>query len=339
MLHIILVILKIIGIVLAFVLSLLLLILLVALFVPVRYRIRAKREGNEIYGEGKVSYLLHILTVVVEYKDGKPDFKIRILGIPLKGKKSKKLKKVKTKKSRTKEETKLLETVPDDKIISEEVEQEIINAMEETNSLESASETKFTQKIEGVVVATGVDEIKDVNEPEDVDVPLDEKTKKISIFQKIKDYLLTFLKFLKGIPGIFTKISDAWKKIKFVFKNIKGQFTKYWGILRAEESKALFRSSKKELWYLLKHFRPREAKGYIRFGTGDPATTGQILGISCIFLPIYSSKIQVYPDFENSIYEGSIQIKGHIRACHLLKSGWKIYRDKNLKKFLKRIKE
>ena len=71
MLHIVLLILKIIGMILGTLLAVLLVGLCVALFVPVRYRIEARRSEAEgappIEAEGSVTWLLHFVNIRFQY--------------------------------------------------------------------------------------------------------------------------------------------------------------------------------------------------------------------------------------------------------------------------------
>lgn len=73
MLHIILVILKAVGILLAAVLLLLLLALLLLLFVPLRYEVAFRHTEEDTFVRGKVSWLLHLVTARIFYE--KPDGK------------------------------------------------------------------------------------------------------------------------------------------------------------------------------------------------------------------------------------------------------------------------
>ena len=104
MLHIILVILKAVGILLAAVLLLLLLALLLLLFVPLRYEVAFRHTEEDTFVRGKVSWLLHLVTARIFYE--KPDGKglaVKIGGfqlIPKKRKKPKPVKKTSPKKTR-----------------------------------------------------------------------------------------------------------------------------------------------------------------------------------------------------------------------------------------------
>ena len=81
MLHILFLILKIIGIILLAILGILILLLLVVLFVPLRYRVECESEGDikAAKAEVKFSWLLHLLSGVITYKDEKLKWNIRCL--------------------------------------------------------------------------------------------------------------------------------------------------------------------------------------------------------------------------------------------------------------------
>lgn len=90
MLHILLFILKIIGILLLSVMGIFILLILMILLVPIRYVAK-----GEFYQEGKVrlkvSWLLSIFTLLLTYENGKVNSYIRILGFTLKQKKKKEI--------------------------------------------------------------------------------------------------------------------------------------------------------------------------------------------------------------------------------------------------------
>lgn len=72
--------LKIIGIVLLSVIGLVLLILALVLFVPIRYRVKADYD-EKLLAEVKVSYLLHIVTFLLEYDGENLTKKLKLFGI------------------------------------------------------------------------------------------------------------------------------------------------------------------------------------------------------------------------------------------------------------------
>lgn len=83
MLHILLMILKIIGITLLAVVGIVLLLLLAALFVPVRYKIKGKKEETDIDGSFRISWLLNVIRITGIYTNGSFSYKLRIFGVDL----------------------------------------------------------------------------------------------------------------------------------------------------------------------------------------------------------------------------------------------------------------
>ncbi len=81
-LKILLLILKVLGWTVAGILALVILILLIVLFVPIRYRVKAAGRKPDITAQGKVTWLLHIVSVAVSFDpENKLDYGARIFGI------------------------------------------------------------------------------------------------------------------------------------------------------------------------------------------------------------------------------------------------------------------
>ena len=80
MLHILLLILKVIGIIFAVILGILVLLVCVVLFVPVRYDLKAASEGTfaRTRMEAKATWLLHLVRVKLCYEDKKLSWQVRI---------------------------------------------------------------------------------------------------------------------------------------------------------------------------------------------------------------------------------------------------------------------
>ena len=81
--HVILVILKIIGIVLLVILGIILFVVLMVLYVPARYKIEAKKQ-DEICVRASVTWLLHLISIPVIYEQGKLSVRLKILGFQVK---------------------------------------------------------------------------------------------------------------------------------------------------------------------------------------------------------------------------------------------------------------
>ena len=85
--HVILTILKILGIILLVLLGLLLVIVFSVLFVPVRYRLEGEKSSpgwSEANGKVRVSWLLHLIHLRIQYQEKELDWECYLFGVPLK---------------------------------------------------------------------------------------------------------------------------------------------------------------------------------------------------------------------------------------------------------------
>ena len=85
--YVILTILKILGIILLVLLGLLLVIVFSVLFVPVRYRLEVEKSSSgwsEANGKVKVSWLLHLIHLRIQYQEKELDWECYLFGVPLK---------------------------------------------------------------------------------------------------------------------------------------------------------------------------------------------------------------------------------------------------------------
>lgn len=119
-------------------------------------------------------------------------------------------------------------------------------------------------------------------------------------------------------------------RIKSVFAGIKKAIV----FLKDKKNRKSLKLVKDQLFRVLKEVRPRKFKGYASYGTGDPATTGKLLGVIAVFFGVIGRSISVVPDFENKKLIGDFFIKGKFRAFVLLSAFFKLMKDKNIKKVL-----
>jgi hypothetical protein len=84
---------------------------------------------------------------------------------------------------------------------------------------------------------------------------------------------------------------------------------------------------------------PRKLRADIYFGFDDPAMTGQVLAITSMFYALYYKCVNLEPDFENEVLEGTIYMKGKIRSLYFvsfaLKTGIDLWFNKEIKTFIK----
>ncbi len=124
------------------------------------------------------------------------------------------------------------------------------------------------------------------------------------------------------------------KKKSGVFSSIKRE-------LSDETNKLAFSHVWREILYLLSHLKPKDAKGEIHFSTGDPAHTGELTGVLSLCPVFYRYKLHVYPDFASDKFyvRGNLSLKGHISLYHFVLILIRLFADKNIRGFLKKIRK
>ncbi len=300
MLHIILLIFKIIGVVLLCLLGLLLLVTALILLVPVRYHAKGEKY-QQLHVRGSVSWLLHLVHLSADYQGQEPLLILRILGIPLwrsdredtKPAKSerKKAENRKKKAGERKEPEQDEKTPPDPQGAEAQKKPPDPSGPDSVRKLPAGEKGK-EQK-----------------------TSLWEKTK--AFFQKIRNAVLRFWNQLKEFRDSAVRIRD--------------RISRYLEWLRMEETALAFRTGKQSVGKLLRHIAPGKFDVYLRIGTGDPASTGQLLGAAALFYPATKGQLRITPEFQEKILEGRFSLKGRIVCLCLLTELWKLYRDQNVR--------
>lgn len=318
MISVILNVLRILGILVLVLLAIALLIILLVLFVPIRYTIAGQKSGagtTALSFRVKVTWLLHILNLQFRYPNA-AYLRVRIFCFTV---------------FRSDRRAASSDPQKSHKISSEDTEKETCknesaqvskpdNQINSTNDQKPESKTKSRTDDNTEIKPEGSIEEKIKAESSEAE---EEPTKR-GFFKK-----LIFL--LKNIKYTITKICD---KIKHIVKNIKY----YLEILRSDSFKNAFSVCKTQVFALLKSVRPRKIKGSLLIGTGDPASTGQVLAVYGMLYPLIGNNIIVTPDFEHSVIEGDLFIKGKITVFCLLKAAWIIFFNKDIRRVIKLLK-
>lgn len=318
MLHILLTILKIIGILLLGILALLLVCIGVVLFVPVRYRAEGEKQTDSYFVKAEVYWLFRLFRVKAVYpKPGRVLVKVLWFTLydseaeekPEKEKKQKKKRKS-HKQKRQKEEKKSTEQS---------------KSPERENSRNVAEETALDEKTIGEksTEEKAVEETKQSGE---------EQGRVGRFFAKCKELLQKILRFLKNIQYTIRRVYD---KIKEIWANIQY----YAEVFEEEETKNAFALCRQQLSKIWKNIRPKRFEVKMRIGTGEPDTTGYVLALHGMMYPLVGNNIFIEPDFENQVFEGSFFVKGRVTLFVLLYVAVKLYFDENIRYFLKRFKK
>lgn len=338
MLHIIILILKIIGIVLLSVLGILLLMIFCALFVPVRYRIRVTREEGEdeppVKLYIKVTWLLHMINLLVRYPS-EVIVRVRILiftlfRIPKKERKTKKGdKKSKSKKSNRHEES----------VSREETayRREATSQEESTPQDESIPQDESTQQ----EVATH----NDISERPDYEMAQEETDQdndsKKSLFAIITNIIGKIKQIVKKIKAFFQNIQYTIRKFCDKIRTALDNIQYYREVLESDPFRRSVQSCKAELGWVLKKLKPDKFEADFIVGMEDPSVTGEILAIHGMLYPLIGQHVRLVGDFEcdKMHIEGRLYIRGKIRAFTFLRAAVRIYFNKDIKKLIKLLKK
>lgn len=331
MLHILVVILKLIGIIILTILLLALFLLMIVLFVPVRYKAYAIKM-DEQYAEASASWMLHLLHFNLYFdKNGlKTNFKIAGISSEkwqdLFGKMKRvfvREKRIKSnlsgKKKRSSQEEKSNQEVILNHSITEPNNKDFKRITEQSKL---PNETKA--KKQRPTNDEKISKIENNTMKDNIHAPKTYKPKR-----KLINW---FKKIVKKIKIIFDRFKNIAKKVILTLKNAKDKIEEIKSFIQDDRNIQAFIFGKGQLYRLIRHVKPKKYKINLKFGTGDPALTGQVLGILGMLMPVYKKNAHIIPDFENIIFEGDIYMKGRITIAKLLLLGFQLYQDKNVKR-------
>lgn len=306
---VILLILKIIGWILLTLLALFLLIVFLILFVPVRYRTEGSIEKN-IRVQGKVHWLLHILSFGFSYNEDGFSYTLRLFGKHIS--------------------------------LGEKLEDE----EEEPDADSTDLAVHETEEKDGNAVLSD----SEVQQPKAEDgnaVLLDSKVQQQGTGSKDRIELQEKDSSVKEMPEageqkISAKFSNIGKTIKGIREKISDLFhqtEKIKAALTDEHNRNSVSVIWRELKYLLKHSRFRKIDTELNFALWEPSATGQALGVLTMFPSIYQYDIGIYPDFEadKTYVKGTFLVKGHIRVVHVLISGIRMLKERDIRNLIKKF--
>ena len=330
-------ILKVIGIILLCILALLILILSLVLFVPIRYRLKGERripDDAPVRARMKVTWLLHLLSVTFSYPEA-AYIQVKVLGIRVfstqEKEESGKTEKKEKKKSGTDENSKTDRTEEKGESRTKKLTQK-----GSSENVEKKQKDKVQEENTGKAPdrKTG-DHNKQKGSPEyDLSVEAQEDTKEDAENEEKPTLIGFFRKLWQKLKNIKYTIKQIYDKIKEIIKNIRY----YIAVIQSETFQRAFLTCKEEAFYLLKSILPRKFTGNFVVGTGDPASTAQILAVHGILYPIIGNHITITPDFENTIITGDFFIKGKITVFKVLKVAITVYFNKDLRKVIRLLK-
>ncbi|MFR3697263.1 MAG: DUF2953 domain-containing protein [Coprococcus sp.] len=324
LLHILLFLLKLIGIVLLVILGLIVLILAIILLTPIRYRIGASKYQT-IQAEGKVTWLFRLIEMVFKLDTGAEEGKrlhlsFRIAWLKLydnQKPKEKRIKQKKTRKTKSKAESKQSEKV----IQAAKPEQP--EAKVQPIKTEQAAEMKHEEKL--------------------IEGPKESAVEKIlrlakNVANKILSLIRGVFSLICSILGIPSKIMDGLEKLENFFTKLREKKEAFLAFYNETHNHQWFTAFWHRLKKLLLRILPRADRLYLHFGFEDPATTGQVLGGLSILYPICGEKMELCPEFNEEILEGEVKCHGRIRPVSLVIFAVKSFLNKQFFSMVKQFK-
>ncbi len=314
MLSITLKVLSILGILLLCLLGLVILLVLLALFFPVSYRLKGRKDVEEMSVSVRVSWLFGLLRVLFEYPEpGRILVKILPFTVFDSGKEP-------GSDGKTKESSGGAREKPErENAIKKEGREEKKEGTGSSADPGQGSQTAADRGQNGEQAEKP--EKKPEKKPEVQEPPREETDSADPLILK------KFKKIKYTIRSIYDKIKNIWENISY-----------YIELLREEETRLLFSHVVFRLGKILKSIRPRRIRGQVLFGTGSPDTTGYAYGVYGMLSPFLGTRLLVTPDFTRGVLEGELDIAGHITVYTIIWNGLKVLLDKKLRRFIQKMK-
>lgn len=347
LLHILLFLLKLIGIVLLVILGLIVLILAIILLTPIRYRIGASKYQT-IQAEGKVTWLFRLIEMVFKLDTGAEEGKrlhlsFRIAWLKLYDNQKPKEKRIKQKKIRKTKSNP--ESKQSEKVIQAKPEQPEakVQPIKTEQAAEMKNEMPKAVHPERISSENPGNESAAKHEEKLIEGPKESAVEKIlrlakNAANKILSLIRGVFSLICSILGIPSKIMDGLEKLENFFTKLREKKEAFLAFYNETHNHQWFTAFWHRLKKLLLRILPRADRLYLHFGFEDPATTGQVLGSLSILYPICGEKMELCPEFNEEILEGEVKCHGRIRPVSLVIFAVKSFLNKQFFSMVKQFK-
>lgn len=331
MVHILLLILKIIGIILLIIVGVLLLAVAMVLFVPVRYRLSAdyhKHFKTKIH----IGWLFDIIRINMSY-DEEMDIKARALffalydsnkqqDYPVEKDMANSDKKTEYKKEKNVFDEKQAKKVYDDNVTVTES----VNHKKE--ALTKKPEIKTDIKLADETGTCPVKKTETDKTIKDSDAGHGRRQEK----EESTDSRIAVL--INKVKNIFNKIKLRTANVIKTKNKLKTKIDKVKAIVEDEANKEMVSFLLEQFKLFLCEIKPVKYDINIHYGCDDPYITGKILIYASIFYGLSGLDMNITPDFSREIIEGNIYLKGRIRIYKLLLIAFRVYRNDRFRKLI-----
>lgn len=132
---------------------------------------------------------------------------------------------------------------------------------------------------------------------------------------------------------------SAAKKMRMMKRRIRGQLkilirrkNKITMFLSSEVHKNAFHRTISEGKKLFARICPKHSLIHIEYGFTDPSYTGYVTALASLVYPSFAACAELYPDFENRVFRGNLSFRGKIKILYGLIMLWNLLMDRNVRK-------
>ena len=301
---------------------------LTVLLVPIRYRADGVWK-EEKYIRGRVTWLLHLLSIRVTYEK-ELLLEVRVAGFLIYPKKERSGKRKKA-------------------ASGADAEEGVGDADADTNVLDADGAKMPSADVktlgESAPAAGTTDEpqtqtVAEASEPQSAD-PNEASASEADAQATDSDAAPEHSagSFFEKLSGKLSQVTDRLRGMQQKTDRLKQQTAYYKRIWDQPQTRQAIRVGFYELGEIIRHVLPRKLEVFGIVGTGDPASTGQIMAIQGMLYPWHKGNIRLEPDFEEKYIEGELHLKGRIRLGTLGICGLRILLNKNVRRLIRILRK
>ena len=351
MLHVLLLLLKILGMLLLLLIGLVLLVLLT----PIQYSFELeKEEQTEPKFMVKITWLFWLFYFKTSYIEKVFDYRIRILGHQIAGNQPEFLERQKERQKKKAQREKAKKGRKKNKEDREKQQEEKSGKTNKKKPEEAEKNTQVmvTEKKLAVKKAPEEDILQsnistDIPQSMSAEAPVEGRSRSIDAVSKEQSVDVSESKEKDSGDNKNSKGKKENKEKKQKKQKKESPFKKLKGRIKSlKETKSNLDKLPWREWLELgkdilirffKHVLPRKLEGSIAFGLSDPEYTGYVTGLAAIFYPKYGEYFSLYPDFEGKMFEAKCKGKGRIRPGYMLVLVVSILKEKSVRTMIKNI--
>ena len=360
MVHIILAILRIIGIILLIVLGIAAALILLVLFWPIEYQIRLRKEDQPFEAEGRAGWLFHLLSADVQIRERTGTITLKVFGRRLKtfripeGRKAEKPRSQEASRAETVTRSQEASRAETEKTRSQTTSETGTQTRKVQTGRQTSRETGTAgQKTKpgGKAASAGISPRRwagrirrtvssAVSAAGNILAGVSGAAAGIAArtIQKAAKGLVTAMAFafrMQELPSDIGDIADSFHD--HVDAKI-GSFRRKAGPFVSPDAFSLYGRIMRHLGRLLHSFRLRRLEGYLLVGTGKPDRTGELIGLLCMILPDTAGTYELRADFYQATLKTRTDAAGHIRMNHVLMFLIRLLKDKEFRKLLAHVR-